>query len=218
MVLCTATPMTFGVFVSPTESHYWRSARLYKTERAPPDAMRLRKHGKPASEKDPCSVPLLDMSPNDEKAENSVWYFAYGSNMKSSVMKQRGIRPQAARKVVVPSHMLTFDVFGVPYSEPAMASIAPRPVDATGRCTAPPVHGIAYLLSRAEFHSLAVSEGAGIAYVEVQLDAQLLPPALAGNTTTTAQPRLPVRTLSARFPFRPNPRPSARYLAGPRSH
>src|SRR3569833_4454868 len=60
------------------------------------------------------------------RAADMVWFFAYGSNMKSSVMERRGITPLAVQRLCVPSHVRTFDVFGAPFSEPAMASIAER--------------------------------------------------------------------------------------------
>ncbi|OAQ67507.1 membrane dipeptidase GliJ [Purpureocillium lilacinum] len=145
---------------------------------------------------------------------DKVWYFAYGSNMKSSVMERRGMKPLAVKQLVIPSHILTFDIFGVPYTEPAMASIAERET-LTGPQRAgrdkhqqppPPVHGIGYLLSAGDFKNLVVSEGAGTAYTEVELQAQILGPSERGGDS------LPVRTLVGRYPFRPNPLPSARYL------
>ncbi|POR35286.1 Dipeptidase [Tolypocladium paradoxum] len=142
---------------------------------------------------------------------DNVWYFAYGSNMKSSVMERRGMSPLAVTRLCVPSHMLTFDIFGVPYSEPAMASIAEREtaarLDGAARAkqeSPPAVHGIGYLLSAGDFKNLVVSEGAGTAYAEIEVQARLLD----GDEGDM----LPVRTLVGRYPFRPNPLPSARYL------
>jgi len=146
------------------------------------------------------------------RAADKVWYFAYGSNMKSSVMERRGITPLAVQRLCVPSHVLTFDVFGVPYSEPAMASIAERGaamgVGSPARDkqeSPPPVHGIGYLLSADDLNSLVISEGAGTAYTEVGVLARPLDD--CGECDC-----LPVRTLVGRYPFRPNPLPSARYL------
>lgn len=146
--------------------------------------------------------------------EDKIWYFAYGSNMRSSVMAGRGIIPSAVENVVVPTHILTFDVFGVPYSEPAMASIFKPPQPAIVRheqamdsnaatvTVQPPVHGVAYLLSHRNYRSLVVSEGAGIAYRETEVDAYRI----------YGQSKIVVRTLVARYPFRPNAAPSVRYL------
>lgn len=139
-----------------------------------------------------------------------VWYFAYGSNMRSSVMLNRGLKPLAAEKVVVPSHVLTFDIFGLPYSEPAMASIATISDSNKKSSSRPPaVHGIAYLLHHADYVSLVVSEGAGVAYSEVELEAIAL---TSGGTEEHARRRITVHTLIARYPFRPNAAPSLRYL------
>ncbi|OBT39502.1 hypothetical protein VE00_10400 [Pseudogymnoascus sp. WSF 3629] len=157
----------------------------------------------------------------------SVWYFAYGSNMRASVMTGRGLHIAATQAVVLPSHMLTFDIFGIPYTEPAMASISPRPRPHSGiqnRCgipleQAPDVHGAAYLLSKSDFTKLVLSEGAGTAYREIEVEALVLPP--PGNVTDTSEVTVEVtsastsiraKTLVARYPFRPNAAPSARYL------
>lgn len=60
---------------------------------------------------------------NTMDSRNSVWYFAYSSNLHSSVIAQLGITPLNAQCVRVTSHALVFDVFGIPYLEPAMAGI-----------------------------------------------------------------------------------------------
>lgn len=134
--------------------------------------------------------------------------------MKSSIMTGRGITPSAVENVVVPSHTLTFDVFGVPYSEPAMASIVKHPKPAAlshgpemdsnvATAVVPPrVHGVAYLLSHQSYLSLVISEGAGIAYRETEVDAY----------RTHGGSKIVARTLVARYPFRPNAAPSVRYL------
>ncbi len=152
-----------------------------------------------------------------------TWYFAYGSNMRASVLQNRGVTAIAKEIVVVPTHILSFDVFGVPYSEPAMASITSRKSQPAGTTDqVPAVHGVAYLVSQADYVRLLASEGAGTAYKEIECDAF---PAQYGNdygsgdgkeakTTTTTSAAFRVCTLVARFPFRPNapPRPSKRYL------
>lgn len=157
--------------------------------------------------------------------KGQVWYFAYGSNMLTSVMKRRGLAILGIKKVIAESHVLTFDVFGVPYYEPAMAGIrAGRPEGYSG----PAVHGVAYLVSEADYRGLLVSEGAGIAYQETGMEVTVLPNHTHGHRTEQVQPDisttnerpldqqpslvLHVRTLVPRYPFRPNPLPSARYL------
>lgn len=149
------------------------------------------------------------MAPSGNNA-GKKWYFAYGSNMRSSVMQGRGLTILAAEMVKIPSHQLSFDVFGIPYSEPAMASIClagsqRRPPEQGSN---PPVHGMAFLLSQADYVRLLVSEGAGTAYEDVELDATSFE--AVGVVDRTIQ----VHTLVARYPFRADfpPRPSARYM------
>ncbi|KAF5539132.1 membrane dipeptidase [Fusarium mexicanum] len=143
------------------------------------------------------------------KGTDMVWYFAYGSNMASTTLKKRQLSPKDSRPVFVSTHVLCFDVFGVPYKEPAMAGIRERtPVD-DAKAT-PPVHGMAYLLSREEYHRLIVSEGAGVAYVEMELIARTCSTGFTGRAATCEE--IPVRTLMARFPFRPEALPSIRYM------
>ena len=135
-----------------------------------------------------------------------VWYFGFGSNMKTSVIRSRGIQPLDVKAVKVPSYVLTFDVFGLPYSEPAMASIARYTTDDENdqRGAGPPdVHGIAYLLSSADVRRLIGSEGGGVAYNEV---------IVAGVSLHGDDIPISMCTLTARYPRRPNAAPSARYL------
>ncbi|KAF5562385.1 microsomal dipeptidase precursor [Fusarium napiforme] len=138
-----------------------------------------------------------------------VWYFAFGSNMASTTLKRRQLSPRDSRPVFVPSHVLCFDVFGVPYMEPAMAGIRERTPADDAEAT-PSVHGMAYLLSREEYHRLIVSEGAGVAYVEMELIARICSTGFTARAATCEE--IPVRTLMARFPFRPEALPSVRYM------
>ena len=155
---------------------------------------------------------MADMEDRDEVPQRlkrsedeggTTWYFAYGSNMRNSVIQKRGLTAIAKINVLIPSYRLSFDVFGVPYSEPAMASItASRVPDHV--CDAHPVHGVAILLSKADYVQMLVSEGAGTAYDEIVLEA----------IPVQGRDGIMVRTLVARYPFRPNfsPRPSRRYM------
>jgi hypothetical protein len=148
---------------------------------------------------------------------DKICYFAYGSNMKSPVMEGRGIRPFAVQRLIMPSHVLTFDIFGVPYSEPAMASIAERRAVAEYENVQEPrpaVHGIGYVLSAGDFEKLLVSEGAGTAYKVVELEAYVL--VGEGEEANEVNGAITVRTLVGRYPFRPNALPSQRYLVRPR--
>jgi hypothetical protein len=138
-----------------------------------------------------------------DKEEESVWYLGYGSNMKSSVMSSRKIQPLESCPVKVPDYVLTFDVFGLPYSEPAMASISRWTMDdPNSQGSVPCVHGVAYRLSAAHMRRLVATEGGGVAYHMIEMEAFRI----NGNGAD-----LKLRTLVARYPRRPNAAPSLRY-------
>ncbi|KAI9860346.1 MAG: hypothetical protein M1830_006232, partial [Pleopsidium flavum] len=151
---------------------------------------------------------VTEQGPEDKTGK---WYFAYGSNMKSSVMKGRGITPIDIQCVVVPKYCLTFDIFGIPYSEPSFASVAefvrvPREEDSNSAPgEIPPVHGVAYLLSIKDYQRLVVTEGGGVAYDEIAVDARVVGEDQTGKVIT-------VHTLKAKYPWRPNGAPSKRYM------
>jgi hypothetical protein len=110
-------------------------------------------------------------------AADKICYLAYGPNMKSPVMEGRRIRSFAIRRLILPSHVLTFDGFDVPYSDSVTASIAERRVVTEYEQVLEPrpaVHGVGYVLSASDFEKLLVSEGTGMAYKVVELEAYML--------------------------------------------
>lgn len=141
-----------------------------------------------------------------------IWYLAYGSNMSQASMAKRSVQPLRCATVQATTHYLTFDIFGIPYSEPSYASVEAFPADGrssgvelvwgTQRFAVPPVCGVAYLLTPDDFHRLLVTEGSGVVYEVVAVQARLLD---LGETIDAV-------TLKAKHPIRPNGAPSARYL------
>jgi hypothetical protein len=145
----------------------------------------------------------MDGITTNDKEEESVWYLGYGSNMKSSVMSSRKIQPLESCPVKVPDYVLTFDVFGLPYSEPAMASISRWTMNNhNSQGSVPCVHGVAYRLSAADMRRLIKTEGGGVAYHMIEMEA---------FRTNGDDAGLKLRTLVARYPRRPNAAPSLRY-------
>lgn len=145
-----------------------------------------------------------------------IWYLGYGSNMKASSMKDRKITPLATRIVNVPTHYVTFDIFGIPYSEPSYASIQEFPDGGSGNIqlihadmqrSVPSLCGVAHLLSAAEFHQLLVTEGSGVVYDIVKLQAYRFD---EGHEISSES--FSVYALKAKRPLRPNGTPSARYM------
>ncbi|KAL5453656.1 hypothetical protein PMIN07_007881 [Paraphaeosphaeria minitans] len=149
-------------------------------------------------------------------ADKPLWYLAYGSNMKSSSMHGRKIVPLRTKIVSVPTHYFTFDVFGIPYSEPCYASIEQFPDGGRGKLQlqhkrecidVPPLCGIAHLLTPADFHRLLITEGSGVVYDLIDLEAHEL-----SEKRRATGVKLTAYTLKAKWPQRPNGTPSARYL------
>ena len=89
--------------------------------------------------------------------ENSVFYFAYGSNMSSSVFVHgmRGIKPQSSERAVLKGYRLAFSEPGYPIFEPAYANVEK---DDAAHC-----EGVLYRITPEEMDWLDHTEG-GRAY------------------------------------------------------
>ena len=136
-----------------------------------------------------------------------LWYFAYGSNMSTAKFTgSRGIQPLDAARVYLPGWALTFEIPGLPYSEPAFCSI--RPVDETLELGVPDVTGSAYLITDRQYKSVIASEGGGTAYTDILVDARPVGVEDASKTGKSLQ----VRTLGPAMTRCPPARPSQRYM------
>lgn len=141
----------------------------------------------------------------------NTWYLAYGSNLSTAkFIHDRGITPLSAVAVTIPGWTLTMDSAGVPYSEPAFASISP--IHLTGNEKAVQLIGTAYELDPEMYQKVLKSEGGGIAYAEVEVRAINLseesPEGAAASTFA-------VRSLVTVLPKKA--RPSARYMVRQKS-
>lgn len=146
-------------------------------------------------------------------AAPNVWYFAYGSNMSTAKFTgSRGIYPLATARVQVPGWILAFNIPGVPYSEPSFTSIIPRVEDGNQEngCSTPNVLGVAYLITQEQYINVQASEGGGIMYTDIELDAV---PLTAKDREATGS-ILKVRTLVVvpMMERAPWPLPSERYM------
>ena len=93
-------------------------------------------------------------------------YFAYGSNVNTKTMNgTRGITPSAAYPAVLPGYELVFNVPGLPFVEPAFASVR-RVVGKTddapskGRFArfATETHGVAYVVTDEQWRTILRTE------------------------------------------------------------
>ena len=141
---------------------------------------------------------------NTFNSSDQVWYFAYGSNMSSETFQsKRGIAPLDTAPVRVPGWTLTFDIYGLPYSEPAFLSISRiNQVSSAGAQPAwmatsspPVVHGTAYLVSRRDYVSIIGSEGGGSAYSELEVLAERVPDVREVEGVRRVETTLKVMTL-----------------------
>ncbi|KAI9003974.1 hypothetical protein DFJ74DRAFT_774657 [Hyaloraphidium curvatum] len=145
------------------------------------------------------------------KADDSVPYFAFGSNMAPSVLTgRRGCNPLVSRAARAPGWCLTFGLAAVPYLEPGMGTILRRGDPGTdGR---PEAVGVVHMLSRSDFMRVLITEGApdggeseGSGYLLIEVEVDYLdgeaPKRGKALTLTTKSDRL-----------RPNALPSRRYL------
>ncbi|KAI1653952.1 hypothetical protein F4813DRAFT_372595 [Daldinia decipiens] len=138
----------------------------------------------------------------------NVWYLAYGSNLSSTKFTHdRGIVPISIRLVTVPGWTLSLDSAGVPYSEPAFASISP--VDRSENEKYDQLVGTAYELTPGMYTEVLASEGGGIAYAEIEVRAQVL------YDDNTEPPQGTIAILATRSLItllRREARPSIRYM------
>lgn len=97
---------------------------------------------------------------------------------------------------------------GLPYSEPAFSSI--EPLDSTTDLKAPEVTGVAYRITKNQYKKVIGSEGGGIAYLDIAINAV---PVSGTDESKTGSP-LRVRTLQGVMERTPPGRPSKRYMVG----
>ncbi|KAI0439547.1 hypothetical protein F4803DRAFT_530527 [Xylaria telfairii] len=139
--------------------------------------------------------------------ESNVWYLAYGSNVyKEKFIHDRGIVPLSALTVTVPGWVLAMDSAGFPYSDPSFGSISPA---GTTHEKAMQVVGTAYELTPDMYAKVLASEGGGIAYAEVEIRAEPLPPDGSTGAKDTGA-TIAMRTLVT--VMKREARPSTRYM------
>jgi cation transport regulator ChaC len=108
------------------------------------------------------------------RPSDQVWYFAYGSNMHHSALRERrGMQPTEWRVARVPGYRLRFNLDGRPKGKAAPANICPDP-----ECE---LWGVLYRITRRELLRLDSSEGVpGRHYRHVVVPAE----DTDGNTVT----------------------------------
>ncbi|MCJ1401063.1 hypothetical protein MMC11_004275 [Xylographa trunciseda] len=142
-------------------------------------------------------------------SDPNIWYFAYGSNMsKEKFTGSRGIRPLSAARVTLPGWKMTMGVPGMPYSEPAFSVIEQKDSTKKVDTYTPDVTGVAYLITPEQYIKVKASEGGGIAYSDISVEAR---PVTCEDESLTG-PRPTIRTLGAILTKSPAAKPSERYM------
>jgi cation transport regulator ChaC len=94
-----------------------------------------------------------------------VWNFAFGSNLHPAKRQARArLRPLEAVPGRARDYRLAFNIRGIPWIEPSMASIEPAPGEE--------VHGLLLRLTHEQWEHLDHSEGAGRAYMHEELEVE----------------------------------------------
>jgi len=161
----------------------------------------------------------------------SVLYLGYGSNLSAETFRgKRNIKPLSQVNVVVPSLSLTFDLPGVPYSEPCFGNVRLRDASAIEQSHEDwrnqdyhkdrwkkGLVGVVYEVTAEDFAHIIATEGGGSGYQDVLVDCY----ALNGEPTEDVPWKPAGETFKAHTLFaptnaaRPDPsyaQPSPRYL------
>lgn len=139
----------------------------------------------------------------------TLWYFAYGSNMLlSKFTGSRGIVPISSARVRIPGWKLTMEIPGLPYSEPSFGSIVSERIVDVEKSLCPDVLGVAYLITEDQYRQVVASEGGGIAYTNIRVNGE----PMDDESEAITGPRVVLRTLGSALSRQPAPSPSKRYM------
>ena len=105
------------------------------------------------------SVPPKNGKVNKQQQDTFYNYFAFGSNMASSTMRNlRKLNPIAETAAILPQYELVFSIPGTPLMEPSWAAVRPTEDDTSV------VHGVLYRLTEEDFVKVCQTEGVPFAY------------------------------------------------------
>ncbi|KAF1950713.1 hypothetical protein CC80DRAFT_426375 [Byssothecium circinans] len=190
-------------------------------------------------------VDVTKLTPSDiaaaEEKGKTVLYLAYGSNLCNETFRGvRGIKPLSQINVLVPTLRLTFDLPGIPYTEPCFANSALR--DPESDPPAPPSEeedeqprkpgyhkdrwhkgmvGCVYEVTPTDYAHIIATEGGGSSYQDITVDCFPLPtsadtvPSVPTTHPFKAHTLFASTSSSQPRPRRPDPsyaQPSPRYL------
>ncbi|KAG7007197.1 hypothetical protein G7Y79_00011g030950 [Physcia stellaris] len=170
------------------------------------------------------SAPLDTSLSSDPEKPQTVLYLAYGSNLAArTFLGQRGIRPLSQVNVVVPELVMTFDLAGLPYTEPCFANTAYRTLDkpTPAPSSPPPAYsekssllpaaskppkytnphwpkglvGVVYEVTQTDFAHIIATEGGGASYQDILISCHALPPSATEVPLHPTSPSFKAHTL-----------------------
>ena len=120
--------------------------------------------------------------------QETVLYLAYGSNLcRETFREKRGIKPLSQVNVVVPQLVMTFDLPGMPYTEPCFGNTRYRQVPLSEKSTetvgSEAYHktawrkglvGVVYEVTLADYVHIIATEGGGASYNDVLVECYAL--------------------------------------------
>jgi hypothetical protein len=198
-----------------------QKSRLAKISQATPTTSPDRRAASLVDQPIPMNQLGRRASETEQSSQETVLYLGYGSNMSAETFRgRRNIQPISQINALVPQLALTFDLPGVPYTEPCFANTRYRHPAESGEKNAlhPPYHkdewskglvGIVYEITKADFAHVIATEGGGASYQDVLVDCYAL--------EQDAKEKVPMEPRGATFKahtlFSPptNPRPDPSY-------
>jgi hypothetical protein len=132
----------------------------------------------------PIEISQLSRKAAETEAKDTVLYLGYGSNLCAETFQgKRNIRPLSQVNVVVPALSLTFDLPGLPYTEPCFGNVRYRDTSAAIDVAREDYHkdhwhkglvGVVYEVTRADYINIIATEGGGSGYQDVLVDCYAL--------------------------------------------
>ncbi|KAG9231535.1 hypothetical protein BJ875DRAFT_353349, partial [Amylocarpus encephaloides] len=179
------------------------------------------------------TIPISKLPPTSQERlvssdSKTILYLAYGSNLSAETFKgARGIKPLSAVNVHVPNLALTFDLSGIPYTEPCFANTKyrdpendpPKQSDYHKDRWHKGLIGVVYEVTPEDYRTVIATEGGGASYEDILVPCYPIQP---GGKTVDPHPSgspFQAHTLlmppEKNFKRRTDPsyaQPSARYL------
>lgn len=132
----------------------------------------------------PIEISQLSRKAAETEPKDTVLYLGYGSNLCAETFQgKRNVKPLSQVNVVVPALSLTFDLPGLPYTEPCFGNVRYRDTEMGGDVAGDDYHkdrwhkglvGVVYEVTRADYINIIATEGGGSGYQDVLVDCYAL--------------------------------------------